>query len=92
MIKSFFAIVGEVLSYIINIELIEIPRLIGYLAITAVMSYCVALILIGFPCGIFQDITKKKINDDIENKVTRIVAICFVIVSWAMLLYQLSTK
>jgi hypothetical protein len=92
VIKRIFAIAGDILSYILDIKLFEVPRLIGYLAITAVFGYCAALMLIGFPCSIFQDITKKKINNDIENKITRIVAICFVIVFWTMLLYHLSNK
>lgn len=92
MIKNIFEIIGGILSYIVNIKLFDVPELIAYLAVYAVFGYCASLILIGFPCSIFKDITKKKINEDLENKITRIVAICFVVILWTMLLYHLSTE
>lgn len=92
MIKRIIDIFGDILDYIFNIKLFDVPALIAYLAVSAGMGYCAALILIGFPCTIYESITKKKINDDIENKVIKIVAICFVIILWSRLLYELSSK
>lgn len=88
MIKRIIDILGNIFSYIANIKLFDIPLLIAYLAVSAMVGYCASLILIGIPCSIYEAIAKKKVNDE---KVIKIVAICFVIVLWGRLLFELST-
>ena len=88
MIKRIIDILGNIVDYIFNIKLFDVPLLIAHLALSAVVAYCASLILIGFPCAIYESISKKKVNDE---KVIKIVAICFVIVLWGKLLFELST-
>jgi uncharacterized membrane protein YiaA len=88
MIKRIIDILGNIFSYIANIKLFDIPLLIAHLVLSAVVGYCASLILIGFPCSIYESIAKKKVNDE---KVIKIVAICFIVVLWGKLLYELST-
>lgn len=79
----------EILTYIINIKLFDVPLLLAYLAVSAVIGYCASAILIGVPCSIYEAITKKKVNND---KIIKIVAICFVVLLYGRILYELSTK
>ena len=76
MIKSVFEIVSNILGYIFDIRLFDIPMIFLYVLISGGIGYCTALITIGFPCTIYEEITKKKINDETESKITAIVAIC----------------
>lgn len=92
MEKNFFGIIRDIVDYIFNIKVFDLPLLIAYLGVSAIVGYCASLILIGFPCSIYKSITKKEINDEIENKVIRIVAICLVIVLYGASLYQLSQR
>ena len=88
MDKGIFEFVWDMLSYILSIELSQIPLHIAYVAIIGLVSYCGSMILISFPCSVYESITKKKINDDIQDKIIRIVAICLGIVLFTRLLYE----
>ena len=72
MLESIFNILGALF--------VDLPRAFLYLLICGGMAYCVSLVLIGFPVSIWEAITKKKVNNEIENKIIRIVAICLFIV------------
>lgn len=91
MVKRIFVIIGDIINYIFEIKLFDVPYLVASLAIGALIGYCASLIVIGFPCSIFEAITKKKINDEVKNKIIKIVAICFVAILWFVLLHQLSS-
>ena len=89
MIKRIIDILGTILDYILNIKLFDVPLMLAYLAVSAIVGYCASLILIGVPCSIYETITKKKVNND---KIIMIVAICFIILLYGRLLYELATK
>lgn len=55
---------------------VDLPEVFLYLLVYGGAAYMVSLIVIGFPVSIWESITKKKVNDDIESKIIRIVAIC----------------
>lgn len=61
---------------------------IAYLGIIAMYSYCVAMILIGFPCSIWEAITKRKVNRDAQQNVISKVAIIIGISLVFRLLYE----
>lgn len=46
-------------------------------------SYCLSMILIGFPCSIWEAITKRKVNRDVQqniiSKVALIIGIALII-------------
>lgn len=92
MNKSFFDILGEIIDYIFNIKLFDLPRLIVYLGVSAGIGYCLSLIVIGFPCSIYEEVTKKKIKAGLEDKLIRIGTIFFISILWLRLLYELATK
>lgn len=92
MEKNFFSMISDIVYYIFNIKLIDLPLLIAYFGISVLVGYCASMILIGFPCSIYKSITKKEVNEEIENKVIRIVAICLVIGLFGATLYQLSQR
>lgn len=64
-------------------------RFIVYSALSIAYGYCAAMILIGFPCSVWEAITKKKINDDIRDKIIKIVTICLSIILILRLIYEM---
>ena len=60
-------------------SIFEAPYQLLYLLVLVCFSYCAALILIGFPCSIWESITKKKVNEDIEKKVITVATVIIVI-------------
>ena len=88
MEKSILEIIGDMFKYILDIKLSQIPLHIAYVAVSFGIGYCISLIVIGFPCTVYESITKKNINDDIQNKIIRIVAICLGILLFSRLLYE----
>ncbi len=59
-----------------------------YCLLSVGIAYCMALILIGFPCSIWEAITKKSVNDDIQDKIIRIVTVCLSIILILRLIYE----
>ena len=90
--KDAFKIASEMVSYVLGIELYQIPLHIFYVAICFAIAYCGSLIMIGFPCSVFEAITKRKVNGDIENKVISKLSISLGIGLLIRLLYELSTR
>lgn len=76
MEKNVFDVVGNTIRYFANVRLGDLMRILFYIGISAGIGYCAALITIGFPCTFYEEITKKKINDEIESNITLIVAMC----------------
>ena len=81
--------IKQIFDYIVNIKLFDVPLMLAYLAISAIVAYCASLILIGVPCSIYESIAKKKVNND---KIIKIVAICLIVILYGRILYELATK
>lgn len=76
-------IVSEMISYVLNITISEIPIHIAYVAISGLLGYVTAMIMVSFPCAIWEGLTKKKVNDDAQEKaicVTAIVLFIFILI------------
>lgn len=65
-----------------------IIRFIVYSVLSILFAYCGAMILIGFPCSIWKAITKKKVNDDIQDKIIKIATIFLSIILILRLIYE----
>lgn len=92
MKREIFEIIGDMVKYIVNIRLIDLPDLIVDVGLSALVGYCAAMILIAFPVAVYETITKKNVNDEIEDKIIKIVAICFFIILLCWLLYESSLR
>lgn len=86
MDKNFFEIVMDIIFF-----LYEAPYRILYLIVFIGLCYCVAMILVGFPCSIWEAITKKKIPNKIQDKIILAITICLVIVLLLNLLNENAT-
>lgn len=75
IIKNAFYFIVDIFDYIFDLRITDIPRIIAYIGASALIGYCTSLILIGFPCSVWEALTKKKVNDEMQKKVIRIVAI-----------------
>ena len=83
----FVEIVTYIFDYLLNIKLFEVPSLLFYVFLIAVVGYCAALMIVGIPCSIFEKITKKKVREDIEKKIIVFVSICLSIAFVMLLAY-----
>lgn len=92
MMKSIFEVIEKMVSYLLDLKLFDLPLIFFYILEVVVIGYCASLVLIGFPCSVWNELAKKKISDEIESKITRIVAICIGIVLCLSLLYEVSAK
>ena len=90
--KDFFSILSDIIGYIVDLRIFDIPLILAYTGVTAVFSYCTAMIIIGFPCAIYKDVFKKEINDEKEDAVTKYVAICLFVILSIILLCELATE
>lgn len=88
MQKSVFEIAGDMLVYILSIELYQIPYHIAMFAISALVGYCSAMVLIGFPVSVWEHFTKKKVDGEKEGKVIAYAAIFFTAIFILRLLYE----
>lgn len=77
----------ESIFNILEALFMDLPKVFLYLLMYGGIAYCVPLVIIGFPVTIWEAITKKKANEEIESKIIRIVAICLFIVQvlWLLL-------
>lgn len=81
-------VVRNMFTYIFTIKSSEILLHIGYLGVICLVSYCSSMILISFPCSIWEKLTKKKIYYDAQEKAIFVVTICLIIVLVLCFLYQ----
>ena len=81
-------VVHNMFTYIFTLKLSEIPLHIGYLGAICLVSYCSSMILICFPCYIWEKLTQKKIYYDAQEKAIFVVTICLIIVLVLCFLYQ----
>ncbi len=81
----------ESILNILEAIFLDLPNVFLYLLVYGGTAYIVSLIVIGFPVTIWESITKKKVNDKIESRIIRIVAICLFIAIFIRLLYEKAT-
>ena len=81
-------IISDMFSCILEIKLVELPQLIALIGVSGMVGYCVSMFLVGFPCSVWEAITKKKINEDIQNKIICIFAICLSIAFILRVIYE----
>lgn len=80
MLESIFNILGALF--------IDLPKLFFYVLICGAVAYGTSIFLLCLIGLIWESITKKKINDEIESKITRIITICLFIVLFIALIKQ----
>lgn len=70
----------------------ELPfiTVIVYSLLYCGIGYILALIFVGFPCTIYESITKKKIDEEKEKKITKIAWVCFSVILNLRLFYELA--
>lgn len=90
--ESIFTVLSDILEYLVNLRIVDIPRIIAYTGVLAVFSYCAAMIVVGFPVAIYKDLAKKEVNSEKEDKVIKYVAICFFVIFSIVLLYEQATR
>lgn len=78
--------IGSAISYIVSIKIYDIPLHLFYLAALITCSYCVSVIIIGFPCEIYKKISNKEIKDGFDDKLIRIGTVCFTVIFALLLL------
>lgn len=81
-------IISYIVDYILNIKLFEIPALLFYILAITTISYCCALILVGFPCTVLKEKLKASINEDVERKITIVVSVCLAIAFVMLIVYR----
>ncbi len=70
-----FEVIGNILEYIINIKLLDVPNLIIYIGASVTVGYCTSLIVIGFLFLVLKSLTGNSIKNNIETKITHIATI-----------------
>lgn len=92
ILQGIFNAFASILDYVFNLRIADIPYFLFIIGISGGIGYCLSLIIIGFPCSIWEAITKKKISDEKQDKVIKIVAICLFTIILLLTLYDFSTK
>lgn len=74
----------EIILDVLALVFIDFPLLCFYILIAWMIGYFISNFIIAFPCSIWETVTKKKINEDIQNKIIHIATICIGIVFFYM--------
>lgn len=85
-----FKAIISIFDYILTLRIVDIPYFLATIGVSALLGYISALILIGFPCSIWEAVRHRKIIARKEEKVTKIVAICLFVVFLLKILYERS--
>jgi hypothetical protein len=80
----------DIIHYIFNLHITDIPYLIFTIGISGVIGYIVSMIIVGVPCAIWEAVTKKKTQDEKQEKVIKIIAICLSVIFLLGVLYERS--
>lgn len=81
-------LIWDMLGYVFSIPWTELPYHIAMIAVCFGTAHCISLVLIGFPCSIWEAIAKKKVNTDKQDKVIKIVSIILSALLICGLLYE----
>jgi hypothetical protein len=60
--NDFLYIIEEVLHYVFNLKLFDIPLHVLYAMVIIAMGRCLGTIIVGFPISIYEELTKKEIK------------------------------
>lgn len=85
---NFIKVLGDMLVYIFNIRLHEIPLHIFYVVVFVLIAYVAESIIIGMPIAIWGAVTKKKLSFDSKEKVDFVVTAVFTVALILIFLYQ----
>lgn len=88
MERGILQVANDMFSYLLSIEVSQLPYHIAMIGVSAMMSYIAALVVIGFPCSVWEAITKQKIKDEVEDRITRFATILITILLILLLLYD----
>ncbi len=89
--ENVFNVVSNMLSFIFDIRLFDVPLYLFYIGISCMIGYCISMFLIGFPCSIWEAITKKKVNEEGREKIVFILTVCLSIAFILRVLYEKTT-
>lgn len=87
--KNVRTIIDDMLSYVLNLKVSELPLCFIFLAVVAFFGYCAAAFVIGYPYIFWCEFTKRKYNEQTINKLIVRSSIVFDI---AFVLYALYEK
>ena len=68
----------------------QAPYRILFLVVLIGFFYCAAMMLVGIPTSIWEAITKKKVREDIDKKITIAVTILLIMAAIILDSYQKS--
>ena len=85
MIETILGSIINIAEYILDIRWYELPYKLLYLSIPILFGYCTAVIVFCFPLSLVEAITKKKLKDEIESKIVKVLAALFSIVFFVAL-------
>lgn len=81
----------DMLYYILDIRLFDVPRCIAYLGICFLIAYIAESIIFGIPIAIWEAVTKKKLSFDKKEKFDFRITIIFGIALILQMLYDCAT-
>lgn len=82
---------GDMLDYILDIRLFDVPRIIAYVGVCFLVAYIAESILFGIPIAIWEAVTKKKLSFDKKEKFSFGMTIVFGLVLTLQMLYTAAT-
>lgn len=59
-----------------------------YVGVSIATGYILALFFVGFPCSVYEDLSKKKLSEGIEDKITHKASAIFSTIIILQLLYK----
>lgn len=83
-----FEVVSDMLEHIFSIQWTMLPYYIAMIAACIMMAYCAAMFLTSFPVSIWEHFAKKKVNDEKEAKVIKVVTTILSIILIYAFLYE----
>lgn len=90
--ENIFSFVVDILSYILNLRLTDIPLLVAYIGISIAIGRCLGIIVISFPISIYEEFAKKKVDYEKQENIINKVSACITIIIILFMLCGLATK
>ena len=87
--NDIFFIISEILHYIFNITITEIPLHIGYTVVIFLVSYGLGAFIVSFPISIYEEFTKREVKA--KDKIEHHARFFFSIAMGIWFLYELAT-
>lgn len=84
--KNWLSVAGDMISYILDIRLRELPMHIAALAMIALYGYIAAVFIVGVSCAIIEKIKKKPVPH--ANKIILVSTIIFSVVLLLLCLFD----